>query len=97
MSDTKVSGIFRPGGLSWRERRELGLTGANIYRTTKKLKDTGQLDQCATRDEMAQLVLNTIMEENRKAWQKPELDWDSLLALIEKLLPLILMIIDMFS
>lgn len=79
------------------QRREMGLTIGNIRRATKQLLDDGTITTDTPRDEMAAAVLNQLVVENPKAFADPSLDWDALLAFIERLLPIILQIIALFA
>lgn len=78
------------------QRRKLGLTFRNVLRTTRALRNDGKLEGLA-REEIAVVVLTSIVEQRPQAYADPMLDWDALLAFIERLLPLILKIIEMFS
>jgi hypothetical protein len=79
-----------------RKRRELGLTVKNIREVTKRLKDSGELDGLDNAA-IAAAVLDEIVQANPQLAQDPGVDWDSILAFIERLLPLILKLIDLFS
>ena len=77
------------------ERRELGLTPLNIFRTAKALKKKGLLS--GNRKTAAKQIATTIRSKNERAFDKPGVDWDSILAFIEKLLPIILQLLAIFG
>lgn len=79
------------GGLTRRDRRQLGITIRGIRLAAKELREDG-------REITSQAVLETIIDQNPTAWaNKPGIDWDAIIAFIEKLLPLILKFIEIFS
>ena len=83
-------------GLTFRERRELGLTFRNILRVTKQLQENGELEDL-TQAEIAAEVMAVIAEENPKSFAEASLDWDGILNFIERLLPIILKLIELFG
>ena len=83
--------------LSLRERRELGITWANVHAKAKELYKDGQISADMSRAEIAAMVFNEISADNPKAFADPTVDWDAIIAFIEQLLPLILTIIGLFS
>lgn len=77
--------------LTLREARALGVTFATVKRAVEELRNSGDLDAAASRAEVAALVADRLAEQNAAAFRAAAgLDWDALLAFIEKLLPLIL-------
>ena len=84
-------------GLTLRQRRAMGLTVRNMARAARELAADGSIDKDTPREDVAELVLEKIVTENPKAFADPGVDWDAILAFIEKLLPLILAIISMFG
>ena len=77
--------------LTLREARALGVTLAAVRKAVEDLRTSGDLDAAASRAEVAALVADRLAEQNAAAFRGAEgLDWDALLAFIEKLLPLIL-------
>lgn len=80
--------------LGIRERRAMGLTFGNLLRIVRDMKADGQL---AGKDDslIAAEVLGRLVQDNAPAFRDPGIDWDALIAFIEKLLPLILMIIEL--
>lgn len=77
--------------LTLREARSLGVTVAAVRQAVEDLRKSGDLDASTSRPEMAALVTDRLAEQNAAAFRGAEgLDWDALLAFIEKLLPLIL-------
>lgn len=83
--------------LSLKERRDLGITWANVHRTAKQLYQSGEISADMSRAEIAGLVFSSIAAENPTAFADPMVDWDAILAFIEAILPLILQIIGLFS
>jgi len=83
-------------GLTIRQRREMGLTVANVRKVLVAKQKAGELDGKST-EELAVEVLNELVAANPKAFSDPAIDWDKLIAFIEKLIPLILKIIALFG
>jgi hypothetical protein len=95
MAEEKTVG--RRGGLSWLQRRRLGITPLNMARVAKRLKAENEDFDEWSREEIAAAVLNELMNENPTAFADvAAIDWDGLLAFIERLLPVILQIIAPF-
>lgn len=93
-SRTEPSGVVR--GLSLRDARRMGLTIANITKSVKKLKASGEITADSTDAEVAALVAQDIFKDNKAAWGDPKaVNWDSVLALIEKLLPIIMLLLGL--
>ncbi len=82
--------------LDRKTRRKLGLTIKNIRRATKALYKAGELEDMG-RAEIAAAVLDKITGENPKVFADPTLDWDALLDFIERLIPIILRLIELFA
>ncbi len=89
-------------GLTLRQRREIGLTFKNIKRILEEKvlpaayeETNGEGTDVST---LALMVAGELVEENPQAFSHdPSLDWDMILEFIEKLIPLILRIIALFS
>jgi hypothetical protein len=81
-------------GVSRRDARKLGLTIREITSIARELKAAGQLT--GDRETDAETILSKAITKNPKAFADPALDWDSILAFIERILPLILTIISLF-
>jgi hypothetical protein len=81
--------------LSMRERRDMGLTIPAMVKAAKKLKKAGALS--SDPDIAASQILNELIAANPKAFAKPGIDWEGILAFIEKLLPIILKFISIFG
>jgi len=94
--DTAVAAEAQPElrDLSRREARQLGLTIRELATIARELKAQGQLT--GNRETDAETILTKAIERNPKAFADPSLDWDAILAFIEKILPLILMILSLF-
>jgi hypothetical protein len=84
-------------GLTIRQRREMGLTVANIMRATRKLCQDGTITKDMSKEDVAILVQEQLVMDNPKAFADPSVDWDAVLAFIEKLLPFIMQIIALFG
>lgn len=82
--------------LTFRQRREMGLTLVNLIRVTRQLAADGVINKDTPQDEVRDAVLSKLAEENPVACADPTLDWDAILAFLEKLLPFILQIIALF-
>lgn len=84
--------------LSFRQRRELGLTIANLAEIAKELKAEGEIDKDTPRSEVAAAIAVRLEAKNPAAFKgAAAIDLDSIIAFIERLLPLILKLIDLFS
>lgn len=83
--------------LTIRERREMGLTIPNILRATREMVREGLLTRQTSQEDVRDLILERMVFENPKAYANPEVDWDAILAFIEKLLPIILAFIQALS
>lgn len=87
-------------GLTIAQRERMGLTRWNIRKVAKELYRNGELNGL-NRTEMASLILDTIAVENvvefQAVYNTLTIDWNALIEFIEKLLPLILQIIAIFS
>ncbi len=89
--------FFARGSLSLRQRRDLGLTIPNIANALRDLQKDGLLEKDMDRSVVAALVLERLAAQNPKSYAAPELDIDAIIAFIEAILPLIMMIIQLFS
>lgn len=80
------------------QRRKLGLTVLGIRATTKKLLDEGKV----AADDPPGVIAAAVMADMSKqpAWadeaKAGKIDWDAILAFIEKLMPLIMQLIALF-
>lgn len=82
---------FGRRSLSIREARELGVTLASVRSCVQELREQGEIDETTSRAEIAALVTDRLMEKNQEAFAASAgLDWEAILAFIERLLPLIL-------
>ena len=83
-------------GLTFKQRRQMGLTVRNIARATRVLASEGIITKDTPEDEAAELVLERLVMDNPQSFADPTLDWDAVLAFIERLIPLIMTIIALF-
>lgn len=85
-------------GLSFRQRRKLGLTAGNVLRTGMRLAKEGKLDR-ENPDVAASQILEAIVFDNSEAFAEvgPGIDWEKIIEFIEALIPLILMILELFG
>lgn len=82
-------------GLTFIQRQKMGLTFGNCLRVARQLKKAGTLSEDA--DVAAAQIAAELAKENPKAFESTSaVDWDAILAFIEKLIPLIMQIISMF-
>ena len=83
--------------LSCLERRRLGLTPIGVIAATRRLAKDGQINGGMSSEEICELVATEIMLQNTPAWaEAPEIDWDAILAFVEKLIPIIMALIALF-
>jgi hypothetical protein len=78
-----------------REMRQAGLTLLNVRRRTKEMARHGELTADMTPEQIRDTVLDDLYAANPHELQA--INWDALLAFIEKLLPLILQLIALFG
>ena len=71
-------------------RRDYGITLRDARQAVRELKADGILERGCNRDEAADLIMAHIMADNPQLADKVGLDWETLLELFMKLLPLIL-------
>lgn len=84
--------------LTIRQRREMGLNLASLIAVAKELKSDGQIDRDTPKSEVAAAIAVRLQSKNAAAFSSVgEQGWEDILALIEQLLPLILMLIDLFT
>lgn len=79
-----------------RQRRDMGLTLVNLTRKAKQLKDAGVITDDDDARDVAIEIGDLLFADNPKAFADPQINWDDVLAFIEKLIPLILKIIALF-
>ena len=88
--------------LGIRERARFGITLGKLAALYKKLKQEGVIEDDAAPEEVAAILLDnsliSLSDEQRTELAKlGAVDWDKLLAFIEKMLPIILQLIAMFG
>lgn len=87
--------------LKWRQRRAMGLTVKNVRRILKELDANGELEGKDSAV-LAVEVLTQLVEEKPQAFQELQAgDWetflDAILDFLERLIPLIITLIGLFS
>lgn len=91
--------------MSRREKKALGLNLRNLLKVARELDKAGELDKTDKSIAAAQ-ILTKVMETKAKAWKKAraeatkaerDWDWDAFLAFLEDLIPLLLMLLEIFS
>lgn len=87
------------GKLTVRQRRQMGLTFRGALQAARELNRRGEIHKDMDSKEISALIAEEIMVTNAKAWadNAVAIDWDAILAFIEKLIPLILKLIELFS
>ena len=87
------------GRLTLRQRRQMGLTFRGSLQAARELNRRGEISKDMDSKEIAARIAEELMMTNAKAWAgaAPSIDWDAIIAFIEKLIPLILMLIELFS
>ena len=81
----------RPG-LTIKQRRAMGITFRNLRLKLREMHDAGELEG-KTRAEISVEMMNRLVQDNPKAFADPSLDFDSILAFIERLLPILLFLL----
>ena len=82
-------------GLTIVQRRKLGLTLGNCLRSARKLRRSGELSDDP--DIAAGQIAADLAGENPSAFGDPGIDFEAILAFIERLLPLIMQLISIFG
>ncbi len=82
--------------LGFFERRKLGLTIAKVRPVVEKLAAEGKIDR-DNPSAAAAAVMHELMQQDPKAWGDVQLDFDAILEFLERLIPLIMKLIDLFS
>ena len=99
MVDTAVRDNEPLGRLTIRQRRAMGLTFVGTLRAARELARRGDITSTTDPKEMAAAIAEEIMLTNARAWSDhaSSIDWDAILAFIEKLIPLIMKLIALFG
>jgi hypothetical protein len=93
------------GRLGILERRKLGLTPRNLMPIVRKALAEGRIS-AESPDVAAVVVLGDLQKQNPKAWSDEvsswssevrEVNWDNILAFLEKLIPLLIQLISLFG
>ena len=70
-------------GLTYVQRRELGMTFGNCSLVVSELRQDGKVSDATSDSEVAALVLAKIRRTNRKAFDAGGYDWEACLAFVE--------------
>lgn len=89
--------LFGRATLTWKQRRDLGLTFGNIAKAARQAHAKGDLEQGMSRSEIAAVILNELSAQNPKAYADAAIDLDAILQFIEAILPLIMTLINLWS
>lgn len=90
------SSSAKPRALNFIERRRYRLTVRELLPLVEEVLEEGEVDPDDS-TAMAAAVLAKHIQDTPALQNDPSLDWDSLLEFIERILPLILQIIALFS
>ena len=90
-----ASGILREPRLTWRQRREMGLTFADVRKQLIAMHADGELEGLSATEVTAE-VLVRLVSENPKAY-KDGVDWDQIFNFLERVVALILQLIPLFN
>lgn len=82
--------------MTWRERRAAGITIRGVLKTARQLHAAGALDGLEA-DDAAIVVMDGMLADKPQWSRDPKFDFDSLLAWIEKIMPIILQLIAIFG
>ncbi len=82
--------------LGFRQRRAMGLTFRGVRTILKEMRDAGELEG-KSNSQLAVEVLDKALDQKPEAFANPAIDWDAIMAFLEKLIPLILKIISLFT
>jgi len=83
--------------LTAKQRNELGLTLAAVRDAVRELRKSGEIDDRTSTSEVAAAVLGKLEAKDPKAFAAPGLDLDAILEWLEKVIPIIMKIIALFS
>jgi hypothetical protein len=89
------------GRLTIRQRRALGLTIPSVMAAARKLAKDGKITRGMDSRDICELIVEQIAVDNAQAWADNAdvvaIDWDAILAFIERLIPLIQLLISIFA
>jgi len=90
---------IRADRMTLRQRRELGLTVANVRRVVKDLEQSGQIEAGTDPATVSLMVAGVLMEENQAVYSglPPAFDWDKFMEFVERIVELVMKIIGLFS
>lgn len=81
--------------LTWRKRREMGITFRNVLAKARQLKREDRFDKNDI-PSMALGIQGMIVADNPKVFEDPAVDWDAILEFIERLLELLVKFLPIF-
>jgi len=85
-----------PKALTLRQRLAMGLTLPKIAKVVLAMREADQLEGRSSR-EIALEVLGELQAANPAAFEDPEIDWDAVIAWIEKMVEFIMAIIEVIA
>lgn len=84
--------------LNLRDRRAMGLTVGNLLALAKELRAEGAIDDDSTAAEEAAALAMKLREKTPHAFANANaMDWESIISFIEKLMPIIKMLMSFFN
>jgi hypothetical protein len=84
--------------MSRREMRRMGLTVLNVRRRARQMAIAGEITADMPHEQIRDIVIDDLMGEEPGAWMNVGApDWDSIIAFITQLLPLILQLLAIFG
>jgi len=91
-----LSEVVGRKGITGRQRRALGLTFRNLRLVLRELHTGGRLEGLS-RSDLALVTLEHLMEGNPQAYANDQLDFDAILDFLERIIPIILKLIELFG
>jgi hypothetical protein len=85
------------GGLTFKQRRDMGLTIGGVAKAVKELKAEGLIEKGMSKSEVSAMVMERLAEQNPRAYENDGMDWDQILDFIERLMSLIMKLMDLFN
>ena len=82
--------------LSRQEKKDLGILPLQVLQTARELIKDGDITKDTNRNEMATILLFKTTEEYYDDWEAADLDWNDVLAYLERLLTFIVPLLLIF-